>query len=98
MSRRVERRDRELLEVEAQLQQTLQPMPPRAEFVGSLRSQLMEQLQELINWMPSLPSRSVIIGAATFISGVFLLVMVIRVVMFIFIAFSLIRRLRQQST
>ena len=98
MSRRVERRDRELLEVEAQLQQTLQPMPPRAEFVGSLRSQLMEQLQELIHWMPSLPSRSVIIGAATFISGVFLLVMVIRVVMFIFIAFSLIRRLRQQST
>jgi len=98
MSRRVERRDRELLEVEAQLQQTLQPMPPRAEFVGSLRSQLMEQLQELINWMPSLPSSSVIIGEAAFISGVFLLVMVIRVVMFIFIAFSLIRRLRQQST
>jgi hypothetical protein len=86
------------MEVEARLQQTLQPMPPRAEFVGSLRSQLMEQLQEFIHWMPSLPSRSVIIGAATFISGVFLLVMVIRVVMFIFIAFSLIRRLRQQST
>ena len=97
MSRRIERRDRELLEVEAQLQQTLQPMPPRAEFVGSLRSQLVGQLQELIHWMPSLPSRSVIIGAASFISGVFLLVMGIRILMFIFVAFSLLRRLQKQS-
>ena len=98
MSKRAEIRNQELLEVEARLQRTLQPMPPREEFVGSLRSQLLGQLQEIITWMPPLPNRSVLIGAAAFISGVFLLVMSIRVVMFIFVAFSLLRRLQKQST
>ena len=98
MSARVELRNQELLEVEARLQRTLQPIPPREEFVGSLRSQLLGQLQEIIHWMPPLPSRRVIIGAAAFISGVFLLVMSIRVVMFIFVAFSLLRRLQKRST
>jgi len=97
MSRRVELRNQELLEVEARLQRTLQPIPPRAEFVGSLRSQLLGQLQEIISWMPSLPSRRVIIGAAAFISGVFLLVISIRVVMFFFVAFSLLRKLQKRS-
>lgn len=98
MSGRVELRNQELLEVEARLQRALQPIPPREEFVGSLRSQLLGQLQEIIRWMPPLPSRRVIIGAAAFISGVFLLVMSIRVVMFIFVAFSLLRRLQKRST
>jgi len=83
MSRRVELRNQELLEVEARLQRTLQPIPPRAEFVGSLRSQLLGQLQEIISWM--------------LISGVFLLVISIRVVMFIFVAFSLLRKLQKRS-
>lgn len=98
MSGRVELRNQELLEVEARLQRTLQPIPPREEFVGSLRSQLLGQLQEIITWMPPLPSRGVIVGAAAFISGVFLLVMGIRVVMFIFVAFSLLRRFQKRST
>ena len=97
MSGRVELRNQELLEVEARLQRTLQPMPPRDEFVGSLRNQLLGQLQEIITWRPSMPSRKIIVGAAAFISGVFMLVMGIRMVMFIFVAFSLLRRLQKQS-
>jgi hypothetical protein len=97
MSERVELRNRELLEVEARLQQTLQPIPPREEFVGSLRSQLLGQLREIITWIPPLPSRAVIAGAATFISGVFLLVMGIRIVMFIFVAFGLLRRMQNRN-
>ncbi len=97
MSERVELRNKELLDVEARLQQTLQPLPPRDEFVGSLRSQLLGQLREIITWMPPLPSRAVMVGAVTFISGVFLLVMSIRIVMFIFVAFGLLRRLQNRS-
>ncbi len=98
MLRRTYRRKEEnFVVLESELQQTFKPISPRAEFVRDLREQLLLQLGDAVQRSTELPSRRLVFAAATFISGVVILVIGIRTVMTLLALLAMLQRIRQQS-
>ena len=95
--RRRKRSENNFGELEMELERSLTPMSPSQEFIFRLRTQLMDQLGDVIQQSPAMPSRKFIFAAATFISGVIMLVMGIRMVMTLLAALAILQRIRQQT-